>query len=75
MAQSNNKNNKNDDRGLASANKETRERVARTGGEAPHDERGLQAADEETRKRVALEGGKAYNSNFPILIPLLSILF
>ena len=38
---------------------ETRERVARAGGEAPHDERGLQAADEETRKRLAREGGKA----------------
>ena len=50
MAQGNNKNDKNDNRGLASADKETRERVARAGGEAPHDERGLQAADEETRK-------------------------
>ena len=59
MAQSNNKNDKNDNRGLASADEETRERVARAGGEAPHDERGLQAADEETRKRVAREGGKA----------------
>ena len=50
---------KNSNRGLASADKETRERVARAGGEAPHDERGLQAADEETRKRVAREGGKS----------------
>lgn len=55
----NNKNDKNSNRGLASADEETRERVARAGGEAPHDERGLQAADEETRKRVAREGGKA----------------
>ncbi len=54
-----NKNNKNSNRGLASADEETRERVARAGGEAPHDERGLQAADEETRKRVAREGGKS----------------
>ena len=54
-----NKNDKNSNRGLASADEETRERVARAGGEAPHDERGLQAADEETRKRVAREGGKA----------------
>ena len=54
-----NNNNKNDKRGLASADEETKERVARAGGEAPHDERGLQAADEETRKRVAREGGKA----------------
>ena len=50
---------KDSNRGLASADEETRERVARAGGEAPHDERGLQAADEETRKRVAREGGKA----------------
>ena len=54
-----NKNDKNSNRGLASADEETRERVARAGGEAPHEERGLQAADEETRKRVAREGGKA----------------
>ncbi len=55
---SNNKNN-NSNRGLASADEETRERVARAGGEAPHDERGLQAADQKTRERVAREGGKA----------------
>jgi hypothetical protein len=54
-----NKNDKNSNRGLASADEETRERVARAGGEAPHDERGLQAADEETRKRVDREGGKS----------------
>jgi hypothetical protein len=54
-----NKNDKNSNRGLASADEETRERVARAGGEAPHDERGLQAADEETRQRVAREGGKS----------------
>ena len=54
-----NKNDKNSNRGLASADEETRERVARAGGEAPHDERELQAADEETRKRVAREGGKS----------------
>jgi hypothetical protein len=59
MANNNRDNNKNDNRGLASADEETRERVARAGGEAPHDERGLQAADEETRKRVARKGGKA----------------
>jgi hypothetical protein len=55
---SNNKNN-NSNKGLASADEETRERVARAGGEAPHDERGLQAADQKTRERVAREGGKA----------------
>ncbi|WP_164913720.1 DUF2795 domain-containing protein, partial [Methanoculleus taiwanensis] len=38
--------------GLAAADEETRERVARAGGEAPHETRGLQAADEETRERV-----------------------
>lgn len=57
------KDNRNNDnkrnRGLASADEKTRERVARAGGEAPHEVRGLQAADEETRKRVAREGGKA----------------
>jgi len=47
-------------RGLASADEETKERVARKGGEAPHSERGLQAADEETRERVAREGGLAH---------------
>lgn len=59
MAQGKDNKNSNSNRGLASADEETRERVARAGGEAPHDERGLQAADEETRKRVAREGGKA----------------
>ncbi len=46
-------------RGLASASEETRERVARAGGEAHHEERGLQAANEETRERVASAGGSA----------------
>ena len=54
-----NKNDKNSNRGLASADEETRERVARAGGEAPHDERGLQAADKETRERVARAGGRS----------------
>ena len=49
-------------RGLASADKKTRERVASEGGKAPHDERGLEAADEETRERVASEGGKSSRS-------------
>src|SRR5829696_6322847 len=48
-----------DNRGLASADEETKERVARKGGEAPHDERGLQAADQETRERVARAGVEA----------------
>ncbi len=48
-----------DNRGLASADEQTRKEVAKKGGEAPHSERGLQAADEETRERVAREGGKA----------------
>jgi hypothetical protein len=52
-----------DNRGLASADEETKERVAKKGGEAPHEKRGLQAADEETRQRVASEGGKASHKN------------
>jgi general stress protein YciG len=46
-------------RGLASADEQTREEVAREGGEAPHEKRGLQAADKETREEVAREGGEA----------------
>ncbi|HZW55156.1 MAG TPA: hypothetical protein VFF30_02610 [Nitrososphaerales archaeon] len=46
-------------RGLASASDETRERVARAGGEAPHEKRGLQAASSETRQAVARKGGLA----------------
>ncbi|HZD42911.1 MAG TPA: hypothetical protein VE134_02510 [Methanomicrobiales archaeon] len=46
-------------RGLASADKETRERVARAGGRAHHAERGLEAANKETRVRVARAGGRA----------------
>jgi hypothetical protein len=53
----------NDNRGLASADEETKERVAKKGGEAPHEKRGLQAADEETKERVAREGGKASHKN------------
>jgi hypothetical protein len=61
MVQNNDDNTEN--RGLASADEETRERVAKKGGEAPHEKRGLQAADEETRQRVASEGGKASHKN------------
>ena len=46
-------------RGLASANEETRQRVARKGGIAPHQKRGLAAANPETRSRVAKAGGEA----------------
>jgi general stress protein YciG len=46
-------------RGLASASGDTRKRVARAGGEAPHEQRGLQAADWETRREVARKGGLA----------------
>jgi hypothetical protein len=53
----------NEKRGLASADEETRERVASEGGKAPHEKRGLEAADEETRERVASEGGKASHKN------------
>ena len=35
----------NEDRGLASADEDIRERVARKGGKASHDKRGLQASD------------------------------
>jgi general stress protein YciG len=46
-------------KGLASADEETRERVSSEGGKAPHEKRGLQAADEETREEVARKGGEA----------------
>jgi hypothetical protein len=46
-------------RGLASASTETRERVAKAGGEARHLKRGLQAATSETRQAVARKGGLA----------------
>jgi general stress protein YciG len=49
----------NEDRGLASAHEETKERVAREGGKAPHEKRGLQAADEEIREEVARKGGQS----------------
>ncbi len=63
MVQNSDSNSSDDNRGLASADEETRQRVAKKGGEAPHEERGLQAADEETRQRVASEGGKASHKN------------
>ena len=46
-------------RGLASASEETRQRVAKKGGVAPHQKRGLAAANLETRARVAKKGGDA----------------
>jgi hypothetical protein len=46
-------------RGLASATEETRQRVAKSGGDAAHRLRGLQAANAETRRAVAVKGGKA----------------
>jgi general stress protein YciG len=49
----------NEDRGLASAGEETKERVAREGGKVSHEKRGLQAADEETREEVARKGGQS----------------
>ncbi len=51
-----------DNRGLASADEQTRRRVASEGGSASHDERGLQAADEETKETVARKGGEATHS-------------
>lgn len=50
-------------RGLASADEQTRKKVAHMGGKAPHKVRGLQAADEQTRERVAKAGGTAPHSN------------
>ena len=46
-------------RGLASASKATRKRVAGAGGKAPHRLRGLQAASKATKRRVAALGGRA----------------
>lgn len=51
--------NENPRRGLASATEETRQRVARKGGIAPHQKRGLAAASPQTRSRVAKAGGQA----------------
>ena len=52
----------NENKGLASADEETKERVAKAGGAAEHSERGLQALDEETRERVARAGGESHYS-------------
>lgn len=46
-------------RGLASASEETRERVAKSGGTAPHDVRGLQGSSPELRRAIARKGGLA----------------
>ena len=46
-------------RGLASASEETKERVAKAGGDAPHSKRGLQTASPEIRQEVARKGGLA----------------
>ena len=46
-------------RGLAFADEETKEEVARKGEQAPHEKRGLQAADEETKEEVARKGEQA----------------
>ncbi|MHB8565515.1 MAG: hypothetical protein ACYC7D_04485 [Nitrososphaerales archaeon] len=46
-------------RGLASASRETRERVASSGGNAKHSIRGLQGASAEDRRSVARLGGLA----------------
>jgi hypothetical protein len=44
-------------RGLASASKETRNRVARAGGQALHKVRGPQGASSDERYEVARKGG------------------
>ncbi|EKE25102.1 MAG: hypothetical protein ACD_5C00293G0001 [uncultured bacterium] len=54
--------NKQSNRGLASADERTRREVAQKGGQAPHSKRGLQASDEETKRRVAQAGGRASHS-------------
>lgn len=47
-------------RGLASADGETRRRVARAGGSAPHPRgRGMQNVDPARRRQIASLGGKA----------------
>ncbi len=47
-------------RGLASADEETKQEVASKGGKADHPNgRGLQNADEETKQEVASQGGQA----------------
>ena len=48
-----------ENKGLASADEETRKKVASAGGSAPHEKRGLQASDEETKERVAKKGGES----------------
>jgi general stress protein YciG len=55
-------NEKNSNRGLASADERTRREVASKGGSAPHQKRGLQASDEQTKKRVSQAGGHASHS-------------
>jgi general stress protein YciG len=49
----------NENKRLASADEETKERVAREGGKAAHEKRGLEAADEQTREEVARKGGQS----------------
>ena len=49
----------NENKGEASADEQTKERVAREGGKAPHEKRGLEAADEQTREEVARKGGQS----------------
>ena len=49
----------NENKGLASADEQTKERVAREGSKAPHEKRGLEAADEQTREEVARKGGQS----------------
>ena len=48
------------DEGSRPASEETRQRVARKGGIAPHQKRGLAAANSETRLKVAKAGGEAW---------------
>ncbi len=50
-------------RGLASASKADRHRVASSGGSAPHPKgRGMQLVDKKRRREIAAMGGKARHS-------------
>ncbi len=49
----------NSKRGLASADEETRQRVASEGGSAPHEERGFETMDEKTHHDISVKGGQA----------------
>ena len=56
---------KNSDKiGMASADSETRQRVAKAGGDAHHEKRGLENVKAERRKEISVMGGRARWSAF-----------